>query len=162
MPTEIEAARQQAQLRTLMRLLSIVDAAGQGVLGKGAPAMMYQAGRDEGLAAEPSMRTDDFEEALKVVLAEGDEVWHVEKWCDPGQEGEWIEEGDRRARWLLFRRCPLLELAQRVGAKPGGLLCQALHGQMAGSLEGIIGRRVDLRVAHCGPGACKLRVEMRD
>lgn len=42
------ASRGEAQLKTLMRLAYLLDTAGEAVLGKGGPAMMYQAGRDTG------------------------------------------------------------------------------------------------------------------
>ena len=162
MPIEEPAARYDAQLKTLMRLVYILDAAGEGVLGKGAPAMMYQAGRDAGIKARAPGVSDDLEEAFSMVLTEGEEVWHIERWQDPGQEEPWMDGGNCRSTWIIFRRCPLLSLARHVGSSPGGLLCQALHGFMAGSMERIMKRRVDHRVEHCGPRACKILVEVRD
>ncbi len=163
MPTEMETTRQQAQLESLMQLLYILDAAGEGVLGKGAPAMMYQAGRDEGIIqGATDDRTDDIEEALSMVFFGGDDVWRVERWKEPGRDDYWMEDGNVRSRWLIFRMCPLLELSKRSGSTLGGLLCQALHGYTAGSMESIMGCRVEMRVGHCGPGACKVLMEMSD
>jgi predicted hydrocarbon binding protein len=153
-----------AQLKMLMKLSFIMDAAGEQVLGKGAPAMMYQAGRDTGRAQHPGNGTvaeDDIEEALALVLTEGEEVWQFERWQDPGQKGPWMEDGERRATWLLFRRCPLMTLARKTGSRPGGILCQAIHGYISGSLEDILDRKVDMRIDHCGPQACKLLLELR-
>jgi predicted hydrocarbon binding protein len=162
---EPSASRGDAQLKTLMKLSFILDAAGEDVLGKGAPAMMYQAGRDIGRAQHPggngTVAGDDVEEALGLVLTEGEEVWQFERWQDPGNEGLWMEDGDRRATWLLFRRCPLMTLAKKAGSRPGGILCQAMHGYISGSMEGILARRVDIRIDHCGPRACKLLLELR-
>jgi predicted hydrocarbon binding protein len=156
------AARSDAQLKTLMKLSFILDTAGEGILGKGAPAMMYQAGRDAGSAQrDTSARSDDVDEALALVLTEGDEVWSFERWQEPGAEGLWMENGDRRSTWLLFRRCPLISLAKKAGTNQGGLLCQALHGYIAGSMEDVMRRRVDIKVGHCGPRACKLLLELR-
>ncbi len=152
----------EAELRTLMRLAYIIDASAEGVLGKGAPAMMYQAGRDagraEGCAAE---RTDDLDDALRGALVEGESVWRFEHWRDPGQEDDWVESNGRRAAWLVFRRCPLMDLTHSVGSAPGGLLCQAIHGYMSGCMEQSLGRRVDMKIVHCGPRACKVLLEMR-
>lgn len=157
------AARSDAQLKTLMKLSFILDTAGEGILGKGAPAMMYQAGRDAGSAQrDTSARSDDVDEALALVLTEGDEVWSFERWQEPGAEGLWMENGDRQSTWLLFRRCPLISLAKKAGTNQGGLLCQALHGYIAGSMEDVMGRRVDIKVGHCGPRACKLLLELRN
>lgn len=153
-----------AQLRTLMKLSFILDSAGERVLGKGAPAMMYQAGRDTGRArrlGDGTVAEDDIEEAIALILTEGDEVWQFESWQDPGSDGPWMQDGDRRAIWLLFRRCPLMTLAKKAGTKPGGILCQAMHGYISGSMESVLGRRVDIRIDHCGPEACKLLLELR-
>lgn len=158
------ASRGDAQLKTLMRLSFILDAAGEQVLGKGAPAMMYHAGRDTGRDRRLGtgiVGEDDIEEALALILTEGEEVWRFERWQDPGEEGLWMENGDRRTTWLLFRRCPLMTLAKKAGSKPGGILCQAMHGYVSGSMEDILARRVDIRIGHCGPRACKLLLELR-
>lgn len=160
--TESDAARGEAELRTLMRLAYILDASAEGVLGKGAPAMMYQSGRDA--ACEEGCRrgtTDDHDEALRAALAEGEDVWQYEAWRDLDQEDEWIETDGRRSTWLVFRRCPLMNLTRSVGSTPGGLLCQATHGYIAGCMEQALGRRVDMRIEHCGPRACKILLEMR-
>lgn len=163
MLTEIETARLQAQLKSLMHLLYILDAAGEGVLGKGAPAMMYQAGRDEGIIQGVTAgRTIDIEEALSMVLSGGNDVWRVERWKEPGRDDFWMKDGNVRSTWLIFRMCPLLELSKRAGSNLGGLLCQALHGYTAGSMESVMGCRVEMRVGHCGPGACKVLLEMSD
>ncbi len=156
------AARGDAQLKTLMKLSFVLDAAGEGILGKGAPAMMYQAGRDAASAQrDTSARSEDVDEALALVLAEGDEVWLFERWQEPGTEGPWMESGGRQSTWFLFRRCPLIALAKKAGTNQGGILCQALHGYIAGSMENVMGRRVDIKVGHCGPRACKLLLELR-
>jgi predicted hydrocarbon binding protein len=156
------AARGDAQLKTLMKLSFVLDAAGEGILGKGAPAMMYQAGRDAGSARhDTSARSDDVDEALALVLTEGDDVWLFERWQEPCREGLWMDNGDRQSTWLLFRRCPLITLAKKAGTNQGGILCQALHGYIAGSMENVMGRRVDIKVGHCGPRACKLLLELR-
>lgn len=163
MPTETGIAMQGMQLKSMMRLLGVLDAAGKSVLGKGAPAMMYQAGRDEGVlhGVTPEVSLD-IEEALSAVLYDGEDLWKVERWKEPGSDDFWMEEGRVRSMWLIIRACPLLELARRTGSTVGGVLCQALHGYAAGSMESIFGCRVDLRVGHCGPGACKILLEMRD
>ncbi len=156
------AERTEAQLRSLMKLSFILDTAGENVLGKGAPALMYQAGRDAGLA-EGGMRrrTADALQALRCVLDDGDEVWQVETWREQAAQGDWTEEGDVLSACLVFTQCPLLTLARSAGSTPGGMLCQALHGYIAGSMETMIDRRVDLRVEHCGPRACKVMMELR-
>lgn len=97
-----------------------------------------------------------------MVLTEGDEVWQFERWKDPGQESFWTEADGRRSAWLVFRRCPLMTLTRTVGSNPGGLLCQALHGYIAGCMEKTLGRRVDMKINHCGPRACKVLMEMRN
>ena len=162
-PPDLSGERDLAHLRALMRVARIIDAAGEGVLGRGAPAIMYQSGRDvgrrEGYAAR---RVPGLDEALAIVLSEGEEAWRFERWRDPGQEGLWMKEGPTRATWLLFRRCPLLTLARDSGSIQGGILCQALHGYIAGSLERIMGHRLEIRIGHCGPRACKILAEMKD
>lgn len=159
---EMEASHYEAELKTLMRLAYIVDAAAEGVLGKGAPAMMYQSGRDAGLTqGAPVLHTDDVEQALRIALVEGEDVWHFEHWKDPGQESYWTDSHDRRSTWFLFTRCPLLGLSRTVGTTPGGILCQALHGYMAGCMERSLSARVDMKINHCGPNACKVLLEMR-
>lgn len=162
MSTRFEAEAYRAQLQTMMKLSLILDGAGERVLGKGAPAMMYQAGRDEGLAQNLPGGRSEIEDALMEVLVEGEDIWQVDRWMEPGQSTLWQEKGDRKTSWLVFRRCPLLTLSRRVGTTPGGLLCQAFHGFLAGSMERMLGSRIDIRVGHCGPRACKLVLEMRD
>ena len=159
---QMEASRYEAELKTLMRLAFILDAAAEGVLGKGAPAMMYQSGRDAGCSQGQALaRTDDFEEALHMALADGEDVWRFDRWMDPGQQDNWMESNGRSSTWIVFRRCPLMNLGKTVGSNPGGLLCQAVHGFMAGSMESSLGTRVDMKIAHCGPRACKILVETR-
>jgi predicted hydrocarbon binding protein len=145
-----------------MKRSFILDTAGENVLGKGAPALMYQAGRDAGLA-EGGLRqkTADVMQALKVVLDDGDEVWQVETWQEPGAPGDWTEDGDGVSASLVFKQCPLLMLARSAGSTPGGMLCQALHGYIAGSMETMLSKRVDLKVDHCGPRACKVILELK-
>ena len=88
---QMEASRYEAELKTLMRLAFILDAAAEGVLGKGAPAMMYQSGRDAGCSQGQALaRTDDFDEALRTALSECDDAWRFERWIDPGQEDNWM------------------------------------------------------------------------
>jgi predicted hydrocarbon binding protein len=160
---QMESSRSEAELKTLMRLAFIFDAAAESVLGKGAAAMMYQSGRDAGCIQGCRLeRAQDIEDALRSVLTEGDEVWQYERWKDPGQEGFWTEARGRRSGWLVFRRCPLMSLTRKVGSNPGGLLCQALHGYMAGCMEKALGQRVDMKINHCGPRACKILLEMRN
>jgi predicted hydrocarbon binding protein len=157
-----DAAETEAELRTLMRLAYILDASAEGVLGKGAPAMMYQAGRDAGCAEGCRRgRTDDLEHALRQALSEGEDVWQFERWRDPGQDDDWVESNGRRSTWLVFRRCPLMSLTHTVGSSPGGLLCQATHGYLSGCMEMSLGHRVDMKIDHCGPQACKVIMEMR-
>jgi len=153
-----------AQLKALMKLSFIMDAAGERMLGKGAPAMMYQAGRDAGrdrYSGNGTVADDDIEGAFALILTEGEEAWLYERWQDPGMNGPWMENGDRRSTWLLFRRCPLMTLAGKAGTRPGGILCHAMHGFISGSMEAMLARRVDLRIGHCGPRACKLLLELR-
>ncbi len=150
------------QLKALMRLVTLLESVGEGVLGKGGPAMMYQAGLDTGKAdgAVPG-KTDDLDRALAMIGAEwGDGVWRMERWRDPG-EGEWSDRQGRKTTWLLMRSCPILTLGRRTGVTPGGLLCQSLHGYMAGRLGQMMDCRVDLRISHCGPRACKLLLEVK-
>jgi hypothetical protein len=124
--------------------------------------MMYQAGRDAGCEwGGPVCRTEDVNEALTLALAEGDEAWQFEEWQEAGQEGLWIERGDLRCKWIIFRRCPLMLLARKTGSNPGGILCQALHGYIAGCTGGILGRQTDLRLGHSGTRACKVLLELR-
>lgn len=154
--------RTEAELRSLMKLSFILDTAGDSVLGKGAPALMYQAGRDTGLAeCEKRAGTVDVAEALNLVLDEGEEVWQVDFWREPGAPDYWIENADTRSTWVVFRRCPLLTLARSAGSTQGGMLCQAFHGYIAGSMETVLGQRVDLRIGHCGPRACKVLLELK-
>jgi hypothetical protein len=156
---ELSQDRYQAQLRTLMRLAFILDAAGDAVLGKGAPAMMYQAGLDAGRdQSRPAGRPLELEEALGMVLTEGEEVWHVEPWRDAAAG---LDDETNGSCWFVFRRCPLLSLSRHMGSTPGGLLCQALHGHMAGSMGQMMERRVEMKIVHCGPRACKILVETR-
>ncbi len=159
---KVEGAKHEPELKALMRMVFILDVTIDGVLGKGAHAMMYQSGRDTGrVQGRLAARTEDFDTALRSVLAEGEGVWRFEYWKDPGQQDHWIHGGDRSSAWLVFRSCPLQRLTRAVGTKPGGLLCHAFHGYMIGCMEMALGRRVDMKIGHCGPRACKVQVEMR-
>ena len=161
-PPDFQAEMDNDHLKALMRIVRILDETGEGVLGKGAPAIMYQSGRDVGRGeGYPAGHVSGLDEAMAMVLYEGEEVWRYERWREPGQEELWMKEGPVRAAWIIFRGCPLLTLARSAGSTQGGLLCQALHGYIAGSLERIMGRRVEIRIGHCGPRACKILLEMK-
>ncbi|HEY5533285.1 MAG TPA: hypothetical protein VIK22_14950 [Candidatus Anoxymicrobiaceae bacterium] len=156
------SARGDAQLKMLMRLASVLDTAGEGVLGKGAPAMMYQAGRDAGLEhRRPHEPVDNMEAAMAQVLTESKELWMYEGWQEPGSDSLWSENGERCSICMIFRRCPLMALSRSAGTTPGGILCQVLHGYIAGSMEVLLEQRVEMKVGHCGPRACKVQVELR-
>lgn len=156
----------RAQMRVLMKLAYVFDVSGGAVLGKGAPAIMYQAGLDAGRnEARIDESAEDLDSALRMVFNEESEVWRIERWVEPGEEEAGGQEEDGKPgdrEWLIFRQCPLIALARKVGTAPGGVLCQALHGYMAGMIEQILGRRVEIKTAHCGPRACKLLAETRE
>lgn len=161
-PGEAADSDHEAQLRMLMRLCFMIDTAGEEILGKGAAAMMYQAGKDAGRREVVRGEVaDDLEGALERVLPEGEKIWGFKRWKDPGQDDLWVEKDDVRSTWIVFRRCPLLVLARRVGTRPGGMLCQVTHGYMAGMMEDMLGAKVDMKIEHSGPLACKVLVSVK-
>lgn len=143
------------QLKALMRIASILDSAGERVLGKGAGAIMYQAGKEEGREQGRKLEpASNFNAALASLLLEGNTI------CDFDYfEGESASR-TKEISVVVFRRCPLNALSRSTGSNLGGFLCQALHGYLAGSIEEMLGKKVDLRTLHSGPRACKIRVEM--
>ncbi len=156
----LEEETLQESMLALMRTLSYVDLASKEVIGKAAPHLMYITGKD--LGREEGNRldaTEDIEEALESIYGPPGEVWHATLWKNAEDEEYVFGEGLEMKMHLLFSACPIREACLASGVRMDGVVCQITHGYLAGALERIFERKVDIRTDHAGPGACMLVFE---
>jgi len=143
------------RLQALAEAMAVLGLAGEEVTGRSAPQLTYFAGKDLGKKEAAAYdHTDDIERALRWVFPNRQEVWKVSLWKNKEDEEFWVYEVEGMFIRLLFEECPVREACLAAGVRLGGVACQAVHGYVAGMLESIFERKVDLHTEHMGPGSC--------
>ncbi len=152
----------QNNLQAMMRIMAKLSLASEGLIGKGANALMYQTGKDMGrLEGKKLDRTTDLSKALQMLTEAEQGVWNIELWKDVGAADYVFEEDGVEKAYVLFRECPMRQVCVTHGIKMDGVSCRITHGLFAGMLSEVTGRKVDLHVVHAGPNACKKVVELK-
>ncbi len=149
-----------SKMDALMEVLAQVNLASEEIIGKAAPMLMYHTGKDLGRREGMRMdKTEELEEALRMVFAQEDGAWEIEMWKDLEEGDYWYGEGLEMKMRLLFRKCPVREACLSKGVRLGGVVCQIVHGYAAGCLELHFEKKVDLHTEHMGPGNCMIVLE---
>ncbi|MGB8646219.1 MAG: hypothetical protein WCF84_13355 [Anaerolineae bacterium] len=152
----------QNNLQAMMRIMAKLSLASEGLIGKGANALMYQTGKDMGhIEGKKLDRTTDLGKALEMLTEAEQGVWDIELWKDVGAADYIFEEDGIQKAYVLFRECPMRQVCLTHGIKEDGVSCRITHGLFAGMLSEVMGRKVDLHVVHAGPNACKKIVELK-
>lgn len=149
-------------IQALMRIMASLGLASDSLIGTAANALMYQTGKDMGKAEAKKLdKTDDLLKALEMLSAAEEGVWQIEPWKDVGVADYFFQENNVRKAYLVFHECPMRQVCLTHGVKMDGVICRITHGLFAGMLGEVMGKKVDLRVEHAGPNACKKIVEMK-
>jgi predicted hydrocarbon binding protein len=103
-------------LHVLMKFMGSMSSALEQVSGRGANAIVYQAGKRMGHDAAKMMeKTDNLEQALDEMGEVLGTEFYYEKWKPAGQEGYTVEKGDETVIKLLFMDCVVRQTLRRTG-----------------------------------------------
>ncbi|HTX61910.1 MAG TPA: hydrocarbon binding protein (contains V4R domain) [Methanobacterium sp.] len=142
-------------LHVLMKFMGSMSSALEQVSGRGANAIVYQAGKRMGHESAKMMeKTDNLEQALDEM---GDVLGHefyFEKWKPSNQDGYTIQDGDQVTVKLLFMDCVVRQTLRRTGLPQKGPLCYLLYGYMVGAVEEVMDIKGKIDIDHVGPNAC--------
>lgn len=152
---------QSEQLQNVQGLMVFLAAMAKGleeVLGRGAGAITYRAGRTGGRkAAVAAEHPDDLLKALDQVWEEMCRLgmrWHYEPYQPAGQ-AELIErDGGKAKLHLVFDNCMVRCALFRHGHPQKLSLCLMNHGLFCGLVEKIHGGSANLEILHAGENAC--------
>lgn len=142
-------------LHVLMKFMGSMSSALEQVSGRGANAIVYQAGKRMGHESAKMMeKTDNVEQAMDEM---GDVLGHefyFEMWKPSGQETYSIDKGDETVVKLLFMDCVVRQTLRRTGLPQKGPLCYLLYGYMVGAVEEVMDIKGKVDIDHVGPNAC--------
>lgn len=142
-------------LHVLMKFVGSMASALEQVSGRGANAIVYQAGKRMGHeAGKLAEKTDNLEKALDELGEILGIDFYFEMWKPSDQEGYTIEKGDETVVKLLFMDCVVRQTLRRTGLAQKGPLCYLLYGYMVGAVEEVMDIKGKLDIDHVGPNAC--------
>lgn len=146
------------EVQGLMVFLASMAKGLEEVLGRGAGAITYRAGRTTGRKTEVAKSDDtDLLKALDHVWEEMCRLgmrWHFEPYQMPGSNSL-IETEDGKAKLhLVFDNCMVRCALFRHGHPQKLSLCLMNHGLFCGLVEKIHGGSANLEILHAGENAC--------
>jgi len=142
-------------LHVLMKFMGSMSSALEQVSGRGANAIVYQAGKRMGHDAAKMMeKTDNLEQALYEMGEVLGHEFYFEKWKPTGQDSYTKEKGDETVIKLLFMDCVVRQTLRRTGLPQKGPLCYLLYGYMVGAVEEVMSIKGKVDIDHVGPNAC--------
>lgn len=142
-------------LHVLMKFVGEMASALEQVSGRGANAIVYQAGKRMGHEAGKLMeKTDDLETAMHELSEILGQEFYFEMWKPSGQDSYTVERGNETEVKLLFMDCVVRQTLRRTGLPQKGPLCYLLYGYMVGAVEEVMDIRGKLDIDHVGPNAC--------
>lgn len=142
-------------LHVLMKFVGSMSSALEQVSGRGANAIVYQAGKRMGHEAGKLVeKTDNLEKAMNELSEILGIEFYFEMWKPAGQEGYTIEKGDETIVKLLFMDCVVRQTLRRTGLPQKGPLCYLLYGYMVGAVEEVMSIKGKIDIDHVGPNAC--------
>ncbi|MGV8143311.1 MAG: hydrocarbon binding protein (contains V4R domain) [Methanothermobacter sp.] len=142
-------------LHVLMKFVGEMASALEQVSGRGANAIVYQAGKRMGHEAGKLMeKTDDLETAMHELSEILGQEFYFEMWKPSGQDSYTVERSNETEVKLLFMDCVVRQTLRRTGLPQKGPLCYLLYGYMVGAVEEVMDIRGKLDIDHVGPNAC--------
>lgn len=142
-------------LHVLMKFVGSMASALEQVSGRGANAIVYQAGKRMGHDAGKLMeKTDNLEKALQELGEILGIEFYFEMWKPSGQDGYTVEKGNETEVKLLFMDCVVRQTLRRTGLSQKGPLCYLLYGYMVGAVEEVMDIKGKLDIDHVGSNAC--------
>ncbi len=146
------------EVQGLMVFLASMAKGLEEVLGRGASAITYRAGRTSGRKTDvTASETGDLMKALDLVWEEMCRLgmrWHFEPYQMPGKT-QLVEEEDGKVKLhLVFDNCMVRCALFRHGHPQKLSLCLMNHGLFCGLVEKIHGGSANLEVLHAGENAC--------
>lgn len=142
-------------LHVLMKFMGSMSSALEQVSGRGANAIVYQAGKRMGHeAGKLAEKTDNLENAMQELTNILGQEFYFEMWKPSTQESYTVERGDETEVKLLFMDCVVRQTLRRTGLVQKGPLCYLLYGYMVGAVEEVMDIRGKLDIDHVGPNAC--------
>ncbi len=142
-------------LHVLRKFMGSMSSALEQVSGRGANAIVYQAGKRMGHESAKMMeKTDDLEKALyEMGEVLGHEFYYV-KWKPEAQNSYVIQKDNEVTVKLLFMDCVVRQTLRRTGLPQKGPLCYLLYGYMVGAVEEVMDLKAKVDIDHVGPNAC--------
>lgn len=152
----------RSNIQALMRIMASLSLASDSLIGSAAKALMYQTGKDIGkIEGKKLDHADRLEQALTMLMQAEEGVWQIEPWKDVGVEEYVFDENGVKKAHLVFYECPIRQVCLTHGLAQDGVICRITHGLFAGMIGQVMNKKVDLRVEHAGPNACKKIAEIR-
>ncbi|MFX0161999.1 MAG: hypothetical protein ACFE68_01505 [Candidatus Hodarchaeota archaeon] len=111
------------------------------LLGPGAKGILYGSGKSAGKKIGKTKElVGNLSEALNVVT----EIHNAIK-LGMTDEGK-----------IVCNDCPFREMLEAAALPLGGVICSLGHGYIAGILQELTGKKIDIKTEHAGPNACLL------
>lgn len=149
------------QLQRVQGLMVFLSAGAHGLevlLGRGAAAITFRAGRAAGLRADVARKETDLPKALDAVWEEMCKIgmrWPFEPYKKAADSELVTQDSDgNRKMQLVFRNCMVRSSLFRYGHPQKLSLCHMNHGLFCGLLEHVCGSRCNLEIDHAGENAC--------
>ena len=116
------------------------------LLGPGAKGILYGSGKSAGKKIGKTREVAaSLAEALNVV----NEIHNAIK-LEPSENEK-----------IVCRDCPFREMLEAAALPLGGVICSLGHGYIAGMLQELTGKKMDLVMEHAGPNACLISVLLK-
>lgn len=117
------------------------------LLGPGAKGILYGSGKSAGKKIGKTREvTANLSDALNVV----NEIHNAIK-LEPSEKEK-----------IVCRDCPFREMLEAAALPLGGVICSLGHGYMAGMLQELTGKKMDLVTEHAGTNACMISVIFKE
>lgn len=157
-----DAALYKNNIQALMRIMASLGLASDSLIGTAANALMYQTGKDMGRHEGKKLdKTDDVAKAFEMLMKAEEGVWQMELWKDDGVQDFVFDRDGMKKAHVIFRECPVRQVCLTHGIKMDGVVCRITHGLFAGMMSEVMSKKVDLKVEHAGPNACKKILEFK-
>lgn len=151
------------ELPALMRISGALSQTLAKLLGPSSSAPAFLAGKDLAKDAAKDFEkadeflphlTEDIEKALEELTDAFKGGWRCAVWHKKGVPQIRKNEEGNTVIDLVFRECVIRETLKEVNGEQKGPLCRVASGFIAGVLEEVTGKKVELEIIHAGPRSC--------